>query len=158
MYANVLRDLLGIVGISWATLVGQSFGGGVAMQLSYQNPDLCERLVLVDSGGLRREVSWLLRFITLPGSAYLMLVIFPSFVRAAPPGSTGSLVPGIRIPASLRCGGPPPCLPAVLTARLHPDHPFRHRSGGQTVSAMDRLYLTQECHDDRPGRPHSMIQ
>ena len=38
------------------------------MQLSYQYPELCERLVLVDSGGLGRDVSLLLRAAALPGS------------------------------------------------------------------------------------------
>jgi pimeloyl-ACP methyl ester carboxylesterase len=57
-YASGLRDLLvGSLGIESATLVGQSLGGGVAMQLAYQHPELCERLVLVASGGLGREVS-----------------------------------------------------------------------------------------------------
>ena len=39
------------------------------MQFSYQFPERCERLVLVDSGGLGRDVNWLLRAATLPGSA-----------------------------------------------------------------------------------------
>ena len=30
------------------------------MQLAYQHPELCNRLVLVGSGGLGREVSWML--------------------------------------------------------------------------------------------------
>ena len=34
-----------------ATIVGQSLGGGVAMQLAYQHPGVVERLVLVSSGG-----------------------------------------------------------------------------------------------------------
>ena len=70
-YASGMRDLLRVLGVPRATIVGQSFGGGVALQLAYQHPELCERLVLVDSGGLGREVSWLLRFMTLPGSEYL---------------------------------------------------------------------------------------
>ena len=51
-YASGLRDFLGVLGVERVTLVGQSFGGGVAMQLAYQHPEVCERLVLVDSGGL----------------------------------------------------------------------------------------------------------
>jgi len=50
-YASGLRDFLGVLGIPRATLVGQSFGGGVAMQLAYQHPECCERLVLVGSAG-----------------------------------------------------------------------------------------------------------
>jgi pimeloyl-ACP methyl ester carboxylesterase len=35
------------LGIESATIIGQSVGGGVAMQFAYQFPDRCERLVLV---------------------------------------------------------------------------------------------------------------
>ena len=39
-FAVWLRDLLDELGISRATIVGQSLGGGVAMQFVYQHPDL----------------------------------------------------------------------------------------------------------------------
>ena len=45
-HANVLRDLLHRLGHERATVVGQSLGGGVAMQFAYQFPERCERLVL----------------------------------------------------------------------------------------------------------------
>ena len=51
-HAGSVRDLLVALGHERATIVGQSFGGGVAMQLAYQHPERCERLVLVSSGGL----------------------------------------------------------------------------------------------------------
>jgi pimeloyl-ACP methyl ester carboxylesterase len=35
-YASAMRDLLGALGIERASVVGQSFGGGVALQLAYQ--------------------------------------------------------------------------------------------------------------------------
>jgi pimeloyl-ACP methyl ester carboxylesterase len=52
-----LRDLLVALGHERMTLVGHSLGGGIAMQFSYQFPELTERLVLVSSGGLGTEVS-----------------------------------------------------------------------------------------------------
>ncbi len=67
-FASTLRDLLVALGHEHATVVGQSLGGGVAMQLAYQYPERCERLVLVGSGGLGREVNRLLQLLTLPGS------------------------------------------------------------------------------------------
>ena len=67
-YANGMRDLLTLLGIDKVTVVGHSFGGGVAMQFAYQYPDRTERIVLLSSGGLGREVSPLIRFLTLPGS------------------------------------------------------------------------------------------
>lgn len=66
-YANGLRDLLALNGIASATIVGNSLGGGIAMQFAYQFPQLTERLVLVGSGGLGRSVNPLLRGLTLPG-------------------------------------------------------------------------------------------
>ena len=48
--ASGLRDLLAVLGHDRATLVGHSLGGGVAMQFTYQFPEIVERLVLVSSG------------------------------------------------------------------------------------------------------------
>ena len=59
-YAVSLRDLLIVLGHRRATVVGHSLGGGIAMQFSYEYV-FCERLVLVDSGGLGQEVHPLLR-------------------------------------------------------------------------------------------------
>src|SRR6185436_15596878 len=69
-HANGLRDLLGVLGHERVTVVGHSLGGGIAMQLAYQFPELCERLVLVSSGGLGREVSLLLRALSAPGAEH----------------------------------------------------------------------------------------
>ncbi len=66
-YANGMRDLLTILSIDKVTVVGHSFGGGVAMQFAYQFPERTERLVLVGTGGLGAEVTSLIRAVTLPG-------------------------------------------------------------------------------------------
>jgi len=71
-YANGIRDLLGVLGIERATLVGHSLGGGVAMQFAYQYPERTDRLILVSAGGVGREVNPVLRAVSLPG-ADLML-------------------------------------------------------------------------------------
>ena len=55
-YANGMRDLLTVLDIDKVTVVGHSFGGGVAMQFAYQFPERTERMVLVASGGLGPEV------------------------------------------------------------------------------------------------------
>ncbi|MBW0115363.1 alpha/beta fold hydrolase [Pseudonocardia abyssalis] len=68
-YANGVRDLLGVLGVERATLVGHSLGGGVAMQFAYQFPERTERLVLVGSGGAGPDVTPVLRAMTLPGAA-----------------------------------------------------------------------------------------
>jgi pimeloyl-ACP methyl ester carboxylesterase len=142
-YASGMRDLLGALGIERASVVGQSFGGGVALQLAYQHPECCERLVLVDSGGLGREVSWMLRSMTLPGSEYLMPVLFPSFVRRRGNDLSRQLhARGVRMGriaemwnayASLTESDNRQAFVRTLRAVIDP--------GGQTVSAGDRLYL-----------------
>jgi pimeloyl-ACP methyl ester carboxylesterase len=71
-HAACIRDLLAVLGVGRATIVGHSLGGGVAMQFFYQFPQRTERLVLVSSGGLGREVSPLLRSATLPGASALL--------------------------------------------------------------------------------------
>ena len=83
-HANTLRDLLDALGHERATVVGQSLGGGVAIQLAYQFPERCERLVLVSSGGLGPDVSVVLRMLTLPGARRtLALGCAPRVITAA---------------------------------------------------------------------------
>jgi pimeloyl-ACP methyl ester carboxylesterase len=143
-YASGLRDLLvGALGIEHATLVGQSLGGGVAMQLAYQHPELCERLVLVASGGLGREVSWVLRALALPGAEYVLPALFPRAARRAGDRlvrffhERGVSAPHVaemwQAYASLT--ETPNRRAFVRTVRAVID------PGGQTVSARDRLYL-----------------
>ena len=76
-FAVWLRDFLDEVGITRATIVGQSLGGGVAMQFLYQHPDYCQRLVLISSGGLGPDVGWVLRLLSAPGGEFLLPIIAP---------------------------------------------------------------------------------
>jgi pimeloyl-ACP methyl ester carboxylesterase len=82
-YANGMRDLLSALGIDRATLVGHSLGGGVAMQFAYQFPDRTERLVLVASGGVGRDVSPVLRAAALPGAQLALAALRLPGARAA---------------------------------------------------------------------------
>ena len=76
-FAVWLRDLLDELGVTRATVVGQSLGGGVAMQFVYQHPDYCQRLVLISSGGLGPDVGWTLRLLSAPGAELILPVIAP---------------------------------------------------------------------------------
>src|ERR1700759_2889203 len=67
-----MRDLLALLDINRATGIGHSLGGGIAMQVSYQFPELVERLILVAPGGVGPEVHPLLRLATLPGAPVMM--------------------------------------------------------------------------------------
>jgi len=74
-FAGWLRDLLDALNIPAATVVGHSFGGGLAMQFAYQHRDYCRRLVLVNSGGLGPEVTPLLRILSMPGAGLLLTIL-----------------------------------------------------------------------------------
>src|SRR6266540_7454024 len=82
-YASGVRDMLIALGHERATFVGHSLGGGVAMQLAYQFPERCERLVLIDSGGLGSEVNLLLRMATLPGAEFVLPILASERVLGA---------------------------------------------------------------------------
>ncbi|GAA5151790.1 alpha/beta fold hydrolase [Nocardioides marinquilinus] len=82
-YANGMRDLLTVLGVDRVTVVGHSFGGGVAMQFAYQFPERTERLLLVASGGLGPEVSPAIRAITAPGFHQVMGALTLPGVRHA---------------------------------------------------------------------------
>lgn len=100
-HAATLRDLLDRLEIEQVTLVGHSLGGGIAMVFSYLFPERVDRLVLVASGGLGREVSPLLRSATLPGAEYVLPVIASGWMRdrlasAGPRPAEGRGAPGLR--------------------------------------------------------------
>jgi pimeloyl-ACP methyl ester carboxylesterase len=80
-FASGIRDLLVALDIERATFIGHSLGGGIAMQLAYQFPERCDRLVLVASGGLGKEVNGLLRAVSLPGSEYVLPVVLTPWIR-----------------------------------------------------------------------------
>jgi pimeloyl-ACP methyl ester carboxylesterase len=86
-FANGMRDLLTVLDIDRVTVVGHSFGGGVAMQFAYQFPERTERLVLVGSGGLGPEVSPAIRAITTTGFHQVMGALTLPGVRHL--GTTG---------------------------------------------------------------------
>jgi pimeloyl-ACP methyl ester carboxylesterase len=145
-FASGIRDLLGILGYESGTVVGHSLGGGIALQLAYQFPEYVERLVLVSSGGLGREVSPLLRAASLPGSELVMpLIVSELGVRA-----------GTKIGGVLNWLGFPPGphlqemgrgYASLVEADAQQAFVNTLRSvidvSGQKVSAIDRLYLAE---------------
>jgi pimeloyl-ACP methyl ester carboxylesterase len=143
-YANVLRDFLEVLGFARATLVGHSLGGGIALQFAYQFPERCERLVLVSSGGLGREVHPVLRAAALPGAE----VVLP-WLSVAARKSVGRVVHalgglGLRASADLEESWRSFVSleePGARRAFLHTVRGIIDLHG-QRVSAQDRLYLT----------------
>ncbi|MFA5890260.1 MAG: alpha/beta fold hydrolase [Actinomycetota bacterium] len=142
-----IRDLLVALGHERATIVGHSLGGGIAMQFAYQFPERCERLALVSSGGLGREVSVLLRALSVPGAEYVLAAGYAPFVLkagAAVASWLGKL--GLRpAPAAAEIWRSYASLtdPEARAAFIHTLRAVVDL-GGQRVSARDRLYLTSE--------------
>jgi pimeloyl-ACP methyl ester carboxylesterase len=76
-FAVFLRDLLDELRVNRATVIGQSLGGGIAMQFAHQHRDYCERLVLIGSGGLGPDLSPVLRVLSAPGAELVLPVVAP---------------------------------------------------------------------------------
>ena len=145
-YAATLRDLLILLGHRRATVVGHSLGGGIAMQFSYEYPVFCERLVLVDSGGLGVEVHPLLRAATLPGAEWVLPLIAHSRLHVAGEAigqALGRL--GLELGhdlAEMTRGYASLSDAEARRAFLHTLRAVIDRAG-QRVSATDRLYLAE---------------
>jgi pimeloyl-ACP methyl ester carboxylesterase len=146
-YASGVRDLLIALGHERATFVGHSLGGGVAMQLAYQFPERCERLVLIDSGGLGAEVSFLLRLATLPGAEFVLPLLVNERLLGA--GRTvgrffGRL--GMRVRTDIAEMARGHASLGDSEARAAFVHTLRTIIDpiGQRVSAHDRLYLAEQ--------------
>jgi pimeloyl-ACP methyl ester carboxylesterase len=156
-YASGIRDLLIGLSAEPATIVGHSLGGGIAMQLAYQFPERCGRLVLMSSGGIARDVHPLLRAASLPGSEIVLPIITHTRlldIGAAVGRALGKIglqtgpdiAEGARGYASLSDAGARAAFLHTIRAVIDPM--------GQRISALDRLYLAEKMpsliiHGDR---------
>lgn len=145
-YANGMRDLLTVLGIDKVTVVGHSFGGGVAMQFAYQFPERTQRMILVAPGGMGPEVTAMIRALTLPGAGQVLgLATLPIIRQIGKAGlrllhRTGSihtrdLAEVADIVESFKD-------PAARTAIRHVTRAVVDHKG-QIVTMVDRAYLTQ---------------
>ncbi len=145
-YASGVRDIMLALGHDRATVVGHSLGGGIAMQFAYQFPERCERLALVSSGGLGRQVHPLLRASTLPGSELVLPLLAHARVLALGE-AVGRLLSRLKLEAGTdlaevaagysSLGDADARSAFIATMRAVLD------AGGQRVSATDRLYLAE---------------
>jgi pimeloyl-ACP methyl ester carboxylesterase len=146
-FASGIRDLLVGLDIERATVVGHSLGGGIAMQFAYQFPERCERLVLVSSGGLGKDVNPVLRAATLPGSEIVLPLLAHARVL-----ETASLVPRAFAKIGFRAG---PDMTEIARgyqslSNAEARNAFIHTiravidPTGQRVDASDRLYLASK--------------
>ena len=147
-YANGMRDLLSVLDIERVTIVGHSLGGGVAMQFAYQFPHLVDRLILVSSGGVTKDVNFVLRLASLPmGSEALTVLRLPLLLPAVQLAgrivgkAIGTTALGHDLPNMLRVLNdlPEPTASAAFSRTLRAVVDWR----GQMVTMLDRCYLTE---------------
>jgi pimeloyl-ACP methyl ester carboxylesterase len=145
-YANGMRDLLTVLGIESATVVGHSLGGGIAAQMAYQHPALCDRLVLVASGGAGQEVTPILRLAAAPlAEVFLAPARWPvarPLVRAALSAlamANNDLARDRRHVDRVLGGLPDGDAHLAFTRTLRSVVDWR----GQVVTLLDRCYLTE---------------
>jgi len=145
-YANIVRDLLTLLDIDRATIVGHSLGGGVAMQFAYQYPERTERLVLLAPGGMGAEVSVLVRALTLPGAGVVLDAATPKVVRRLGRNALRALghsgLSWLRDAGELADVYERMADPATRTALRHVARELIDWRG-QVVTMTDRAYLLQ---------------
>jgi pimeloyl-ACP methyl ester carboxylesterase len=117
------------------------------MQLAYQYPERCERLVLVGSGGLGREVNPLLRWLSLPGSDAVLRLGCAAWIR-------GTLERAGRLAGRVRLHPAPVVVEMWRSYASLADDATRRAflrtlravvdPRGQAVSATNRLHLAAE--------------
>ena len=145
-YANGMRDLLTVLDIDKVTVVGHSFGGGIAMQFAYQFPERTERMILVAPGGLGPEVTPFIRAITLPGFHQVMgLATLPGIRHAGKAGMRA--LSRSRISAARDLDEVAEILESFKDPRARAA--IRHvvravvDLKGQIITMVDRAYLTE---------------
>jgi pimeloyl-ACP methyl ester carboxylesterase len=144
--ATLMRDLMISLDIEHATLVGHSLGGGITMQFAYQYPERCDRMILVASGGLGQDVTFVLRSLGLPGAD----VVAPLFLSKA----TRDLMLGTARWLGRRGAKASPAQKAMWRSYTGLTEPATRAAfmatvravidqRGQRVSALERLYLAK---------------
>ena len=152
-HANGVRDLLTALGHQRVTVVGHSLGGGIAMQFAYQFPERCERLVLVSSGGLGREVHMLLRAAALPGADYVLPLLSSRHVVRVGRG-VGAVLGRVRLRPSgdIDALARSPRRPSACAMLPTPRRPAT-QSQGRTTSAPGSAAARSNGCSSRPRPP-----
>ena len=143
-HAARLRDVLNAMGVGPASIVGHSYGGGVAMTFAYQFPERTERLGLIGSGGLGPELSVALRAASLPGAALVAHTVsnlMPGWLAGAARRTVAGL--GLLPRADLEAVGRALASLSDRASRQAFTHTVRSTVtwAGQRLAATDRLYL-----------------
>jgi pimeloyl-ACP methyl ester carboxylesterase len=143
-HAARLRDMLNALGVRAASIVGHSYGGGVAMTFAYQFPERSERLALIGSGGLGPELNIALRAASLPGAAlvaHTVSTLMPRWLAGAARRTVTGL--GLVPQADVEAVGRALASLSDRASRQAFTHTVRGTVtwSGQRLGATDRLYL-----------------
>ena len=68
LFTDTLYDALRQHGVERASLIGNSLGGGVAIQMTLDHPDFAEKLILMAPGCIEEQAS----YFTMPGIAKMV--------------------------------------------------------------------------------------
>ncbi|MEU5882793.1 alpha/beta fold hydrolase [Spirillospora sp. NPDC047279] len=147
-YACGMRDLLTVLGVDRVTVVGHSLGGGVAMQFAYQFPERCERVALISSAGLGREVHPAFRLASVPWASAGMTLLTNRLVR----GAVTLTSPLLRRAGGAGLGGD---FDYLMSRYRHFADPTARRAflrtvhaaldiRGQAITMLDRTYLAEK--------------
>ncbi len=146
-YASGIRDLLVALEVPKATIVGHSLGGGIALQYAYQFPDRVGRMVLVDTGGIDKDVNLVLRAATLPGAEFVLPIMFANPLHEAAL-KLRSLLTKVGLQPSADVQGVSEGFTSLTEADARRAFLNTVRSvidpTGQKISAKDRLYLAAD--------------
>jgi len=76
-FADFINDFLTFQNLDTVSLVGNSLGGGIALQFAHQFPQKINKIILVSSAGFGKDVSIIFRLIGVP-------IIGPLLIRTNP--------------------------------------------------------------------------
>jgi len=175
LFITFLHEFIRALKIETPTLIGNSLGGGIALQYALLYPHNVDKLVLVDSAGLGIDAPLSLRIVSLPlvgellarpsrieayvyfrGAVYDRSLLTKEFVDIyhkihAQPGNQESLLKVIRALVSFR-GGHAEMLNPVLTNLDRIRHPTLILWGRQDkVLPLSHAYVAQRT------IPHSVL-
>jgi 4,5:9,10-diseco-3-hydroxy-5,9,17-trioxoandrosta-1(10),2-diene-4-oate hydrolase len=76
-FADFINDFLTFQNLDTVSLIGNSLGGGIALQFAHQFPQKINKIILVSSAGFGKDVSIIFRLIGVP-------IIGPLLIRTNP--------------------------------------------------------------------------
>ena len=74
-YMQFLQNFMMKLQLRDVTLVGHSFGGGLALKFALELPHAVHRLILISNAGFSQKLSLFLRLLTIPGLRRMLTII-----------------------------------------------------------------------------------